>query len=251
MNARLAWLMIFGLVNAAFAQDSPDLLGSWAFTVKGRQADPRCGERIETGVLDIERKITPRAYRGKVRTVESSKRCPGSETNRSGATIRVKDDVVTVEYDEDGWAKDRLLLKGNIMEGSRGDGITTRWERAAQSTGDAPTAQQLADLENFLTRIEPELKASLEEQFFDNLEKNLARTGLTGEEASQVAGQTIERMTECMLEELRISVLARKLPIAQVLAQQNLSVVFNPQAMDVQTKQCVEDTSSNAGVRIR
>ena len=252
MKRLLTSVLLLSFALTALAQESPDLLGSWTFTVKGYEPDPRCGEVVHEGVLDIERKITARAYRGKVRTEQSTEKCRGSQLDSSSATIRVKDNVVTVEYDEDGWEKDRLLYDGDTMEGSRGKGIVTFWERQADGADDdAPTPEQLADLETFLGQVGPELNAALSEQYLANLEKNLGRTGLTDDEASQVAVQTISRMTDCMIEELRKSVLAQEIPIGKVLEQQNSSIVFNPQAMSPQTEQCVEDASWNAGVRIR
>ena len=233
-------------------QDAPDLLGEWSYAAKGHEPDARCGAIVHKGVLTIERKITPRAYRGKVRVEESSEKCRGTQTGSSGATIRVKDNVVSVEYDEDGWPKDRLLYEGDSMEGSRGNGVVTFWERVTEdAAGQGPTTKQLAELETFLEQVEPALNSSLSEQFLANLEKNLVKSGLTEDEAAQVAEQTMARMTSCMLEELRESVVAQEVPIEQVLAQQNVSVVFNPQAIDIKTNECVQDASWNAGVRVR
>ena len=248
----LTGFLLLALGAIATAQEAPDLLGEWTFSVKGQEPDPRCGALVHEGTLTIERKITPRAYRGKVRVEESSEKCRGSQTASSSATIRVKDYVVTVEYDEEGWPKDKLLYDGDTMEGSRGDGTVTFWDRVAEDAAEqGPTTEQLAELEAFLEQVEPELNASLSDQFLANLEKNLVKSGLAEDEAAQVAEQTISRMTACMLDELRASVLAQEVPIGQVLAQQNVSIVFNPQAMDMKTNECVQDASWNAGVRIR
>lgn len=234
------------------AQGGPDLLGDWALTVTGEEGDSRCGEIEHTGVLKVERQITARAYRGSLRIERSAEKCRGSEASSSDVTLRVKDDVVTLSYDEDGWDDDRLLFKGDTMEGSRGGGITTRWRRLDDTaSGGAPTSEQLADLDAFLRQVEPDLTAALNEQYLENLQKNLARTGLTEEEAAQVAEQTISRLGDCMLETIRGSVLAQEIPVRQILEQQNVSVVFNPQAMNMQSNQCIEDASWNAGVRIR
>lgn len=252
MAARLISVMLLSVGMAAMAQEPGDLLGTWTFTVKGHEPHPRCGKVVHEGVLQVERKITARAYRGKVRTEESFENCQGNQTNSSSATIRVKDRVVTIEYDDDGWEKDRLLLDDNTMEGSRGNGITTYWARDMDGSADnSPTAEQLADLDAFLQQVEPELTSSLSQQYLANLEKNLTKTGLTDDEAAQVAEQTIARMSACMIEELRESVLAQEIPVGQVLEQQNVAIVFNPQAIDVQTNECVQDASWNAGVRIR
>ena len=252
MYVRLTIIGLIVLNAPVLAEEVPDLLGDWTFMVKGYEPDARCGAIVHEGILTIERKITPRAYRGKVRVEESSEKCRGTQAGSSGATVRVKDNVVSVEYDEDGWPKDRLLYEGDSMEGSRGNGVVTFWERVAEDdAGQGPTTQQLAELETFLEQVEPELNSSLSEQFLGNLEKNLVKSGLTENEAAQVAEQTMARMTSCMLEELRDSVIAQEVSIDQVLAQQNVSVVFNPQAIDMKTNECVQDASWNAGVRIR
>ena len=172
------------------AEADPDLLGSWLLTVAGEEADPRCGAIRHTGVLQIERQITPRAYRGNLRFDRTSERCRGSETRSSSVTVRVRDDVVTLAYDEEGWEEDRLLYKGDSMEGSRGGGITTHWKRPASGVaGDAPTAEQLAQLDAFLGQIQPELTSALEDQYLQNLEKSLGKSGLSEAEAEQVAAQ--------------------------------------------------------------
>ena len=248
----LSFAGMLGPGGSAIAQDSPDLLGEWTYTARGHEPDPRCGAVVHEGVLIIERKITPRAYRGKVRLEESSENCRGTQTGTSGATIRVRDNVVSIEYDEDGWQKDRLLYDGDTMEGSRGNGVVTFWDRVTEdAAAEGPTTEQLAELETFLEQVKPELESSLNDQFLTNLEKNLGNSGLSAEEASQVAEQTISRMTSCMLDELRRSVVAQEVPIGQVLGRQDVSVVFNPQAIDIKTNECVQDASWNAGVRIR
>ena len=78
-----------------------------------------------------------------------------------------------------------------------------------------------------------------------------AITGLSGEEAAQVADLTIERMNSCMLGELRTAVEAQEIPVEKILEEQNVAVVFNPQSVDMRANACIQDAAWNAGVRIR
>ena len=234
------------------AQDAPDLLGTWAFEVDGLEPHPQCGESLQTGILEIERQVTARAYRGRVRAEDAYESCRGTQTSESLVTVRLKEDGrVTIEYDEEGLEKERLLLKDGAMTGSRGKGVSTRWERLPEQTSTGPTDDQIAALDAFLASVEPELQTTLRSEYRDNLRKNLLRTGLTGEEAGQVADLTLDRMTSCMLGELRSAVEAQEIPVEKILEEQNVAVVFNPQSVDMRANACIQDAAWNAGVRIR
>jgi len=253
MALRLTFVILVSLSCGAVAQEVPDLLGKWTYTVSGLEVHARCGQGVQTGELIVDRKVTARAYRGKARSEQSFEKCEGPNARESTATIRLKDDnVVTVDYDEEGWALDRLRYVDGEMTGDNGEGVTTHWIRAAASSDDlGPTAEQLAALDEFLSQVEPELSAELSSEYTSLLQKRLITTGLDQDEASQVAAQTVDRMTACMLDMIRKSVLAQEIPVDKILTQQDVEVIFNPQAMDVRTDECVQDASWNAGVRIR
>ncbi len=234
------------------AQETDDLLGAWTFEVDGLEPHPQCGESLQTGTLEVERKVTARAYRGRVRTEDSYEKCRGTQTSESMVTVRVKDDgLVTIDYDEEGWEMERLLLKDAAMTGSRGKGVTTSWQRKPDEVTTELTAEQITALDAFLTQVRPDLEQSLRGEYREKLRGNLVRTGLTGEEAGQVADLTIDRMTSCMLEEMLKAVEAQEIPVETILEQQNVAVIFNPQAMDMRANACVQDAAWNAGVRIR
>ena len=137
------------------------------------------------------------------------------------------------------------------MSGSRGKGVSTRWERLPEEVSSAPTAEQIEALDAFLSQVEPELADSLRTEYLGNLRQNLMRTGLSGEEAGQVADLTIERMTSCMLEELHKAVVAQEIPIGKILEDQNVAIIFDPQSVDMRANTCIQDAAWNAGVRIR
>jgi hypothetical protein len=236
----------------ALAQEGDDLLGTWTFEVDGLEPHPQCGESMQSGTLEVARKVTERAYRGRIRVEDSYEKCRGTQATESMVTIRVKDDgLVTIDYDEEGWEMERLLLQAGTMTGSRGKGVTTSWERQADDVRTGPTAEQIAALDSFLERVRPDLAESLRGEYREQLRKNLVRTGLTGEEAAQVADLTLDRMTSCMLVELRSAVEAQEIPVESILEQQDVAVIFNPESMDMRANACVQDAAWNAGVRIR
>ncbi len=249
--ARSLLILIASLAPAA-AQDVDDLLGTWTFEVDGLEPHAQCGESVQTGTLEVERKVTARAYRGRIRAEDSYEKCRGTQTTESTVTVRVKDDgLVTIDYDEDGFEIERLRLNDGEMTGSRSKGVSTRWERLPDQVEAGPTAEQIAALDAFLAKVTPDLATSLRSEYRENLRKNLVRTGLSGEEAGQVADLTIDRMTSCMVTELRNAVEAQEIPVEEILEEQNVQVIFNPQAMDMRANACIQDAAWNAGVRIR
>jgi hypothetical protein len=250
MRLTLALLILLGY--SASAQELPDLLGQWDYVLKGMEPHPQCGEATIVGELVIERKITARAYRGRARGEQTWEKCPGVTVTESAATIRIKDgNLVTIDYDEEGWTMDRLRVDGGKMDGDHGDGVTSQWVRADEVGGTDLTEEQIAELGEFLVEVEPELEAELSKMFRERLEKSLYKSGLSEEESSQVAGLTMTRMTSCMVEAIRESVLRFEMPIEQVLAGQNMALLFNPKNPDPLVAECVEDAEWNAGVRIR
>jgi len=253
MPSRLTFVALVSLSCSALAQEIPDLLGTWEYSVSGLEIHARCGQGIETGELIIDRKVTARAFRGKARSEQSFEKCEGANVRESAATIRLKNDnLVTVDYDEEGWEMDSLRYVDGEMTGDNGQGLSTHWVRANTTNDDeGPTAEQMAALDEFLSQIETELAAELGSEYRSDLQKRLKKTGLEQEEAGQVAEQTIDRMTACMIDMIRKSVLSQEIPVDKILTQQNVEVIFNPQSMDMRTDECVQDASWNAGVRIR
>ncbi len=252
MASRLACLLFLLFFVPAVAQETDELLGTWTFDVDGLEPHPQCGESVQSGTLQVDRKVTARAYRGRIRVEDSYEKCQGTQTSESMVTVRAKDDgLVTIDYDEEGFEKERLRLKDGTMTGSRSKGVSTRWERLPDQVAEGPTAEQIAALDAFLSQVEPDLTSTLRGEYREGLRKNLVRTGLNGEEAGQVADLTIDRMTSCMLGELRSAVEAQEVPIQSILDDQNVAVIFNPQSMDMRANTCIQDAAWNAGVRIR
>jgi hypothetical protein len=254
LKLKLIFLLFTFASCAAIAQEeTPDLLGVWTYTVSGLEPHPQCGAQTQTGELDIYRKITARAYRGNARSEESTEKCQGINVTESSATIRIKDgNRVTIDYDEDGWEMDILKFEDGTMTGEVGGGVRTHWARVNdQDLDEGPTPQQLAALDVFLEGVEAELNASLGEQYYEKLRKALWSSGLSEEESVQVATKTVERMTTCMLDMMRKSVIEQEIPIERILKEQNVNVVFNPQSVDVRTNTCIQDAAWNAGVPIR
>jgi hypothetical protein len=253
MASRLTLVILAGLACGAQAQEIPDLIGKWTYTVSGLELHERCGQGIEAGELVVERKIAARAYRGKMRAERSFEECQGSNVTESSATIRVKDgNLVTVDYDEEGWEMERLRFVDGALTGDARGGISTRWVRAVEQVADeGPTPEQLADLETFLQQVEPDLSATLKSEYFEKLRKSLWKSGLSTEDSVQIATLTIDRMTSCMLDMMRDSVMEQEIPIDKILQEQNVAVVFDPRSVDMRANTCVQDAAWNAGVPIR
>jgi hypothetical protein len=252
MAQRLTLLMLMALSSVALGQEVPDLTGTWQYTVHGLPVHERCGQAQQVGELVIDRKITARAYRGKARSVRSMEKCPGTDASESTATIRVKDgNLVTIDYDEDTWTMDRLRYVDGTMSGDLGDGISTTWQRFEEQGDDGGlTDEQIAEVDEFIGTIEPELNAALVEAFHEKYRKYLHKTGLSKADSSQVADLTVNRMTTCMLTMMRKSVLVQEVPISQLVSQRGVTFIFDPDNVDARTAECIKDAERNAGIRI-
>ncbi|MDJ0906879.1 MAG: hypothetical protein QNI96_12740, partial [Woeseiaceae bacterium] len=120
MASRHLCLLLLICLAPAAAQETDELLGTWTFDVDGLEPHPQCGESVQSGTLQVERKVTARAYRGRIRMEDSYEKCQGTQTSESMVTVRAKDDdLVTIDYDEEGFEKERLRLKDGTMTGSR------------------------------------------------------------------------------------------------------------------------------------
>jgi len=254
MKTILSLFLGIGVACSVLAQDEPpDMLGLWSFEVSGVEAHPRCGEAINTGEMDIYRKIAARAYRANVRAEQSYEKCPGSQFQETTATVRVKDNLITVDYDEDGWSMDRLRLVDGVMTGDNGKGVSTRWERAVDSTpdDDSLSEEQLAELEEFLDLVEPRILESLSDEYTKVLQKGLGKTGLEDADAAGVAELTLERMSACMVDMIRKEAITQQVPLGEILKYDSTIRGFNPKGVDFRGLECVDDAFMNAGVRIR
>ncbi len=250
------WLLsslVFGSGAFVYANELPDMLGTWTFEVEGIDSHPQCGEGILKGVMDVERKVTPRAYRGTVRTENAFENCEASMLSQSTVTVRVRDaDTITVSYDEEGWPPNKLFLKDGVMTGTTQDGLTMRWRRDDGGADIRPTEQQLADLYAFLEKIEPQVSSSLHDFYYEMISKALARgAGLKTDEAREVTGTMVGHMTDCMMDQVRRSALAGQIPVSQIMQGRNATLMFDPQAEEFIGDECVENAASNAGIRLR
>lgn len=244
--------MLLTLSSVTLAQEVPDLTGTWQYTIAGLPVHERCGQEQQVGELVIDRKITARAYRGKARAVRSMEKCPRTDASESTATIRVKDgNLVTIDYDEDNWKMVRVRYVDGTMSGDLGDGISTTLKRIEEQGEDGGlTDEQIAEVDEFIGAIEPELNAALVEEFHDKYRKYLYKTGLSKSDSSQVADLTINRMTSCMLNMMRKSVLVQEVPLGQLLSQRSVTFIFDPDNVDSRTEECIKDAERNAGIRV-
>lgn len=237
-------LLCSGVANA---QDTPDLLGIWTVSVTGYPDDPQCGEKSATGEAHVARKIAARAYRGTIRFREVFSKCKRTFASESVLTVRIRANKVTVEYDEEGWHSDSLLLNGDEMSGTDSSGVAIHWIRqTVAETVDAPLgAAEVADLESLLGDVKPRLEVALRKEFGSQLQRGIAKSGLEEEEVGQVVERTLDRMTSCVLDSVRDMVRVQGIPLEDTV------VVLDPRRMDFQNMKCVQDAAQNAGVRIR
>ena len=178
--------------------------------------------------------------------------CPGTDASERSATIRVKDgNLVTIDYDEDGWLMVRVRYVDGTMSGDVGNGVSVTWERLEEQSDDGGlTEEQLAELDEFIGALEPELSSALGDEFSEKYRKYLYKSGLSESDASQVADLTVERMTSCMLNMMRESVVVQEVPIEQILTQRGVALIFDPNNVDSRTEECIQDAERNAGIRI-
>jgi hypothetical protein len=237
----------------ALAQDAPDLLGKWTFEINGLADDLRCGEISEIGEMHVTRKIAARAYRGKVRSQQTSARCSGVVVGESAVTVRIRDNKVTVDYDEEDWTMDTLVLSGDEMSGRDSDGVASHWVReiVTHDQSGSSATPDTGHLETILGEIEPILTAELRSEFGKRLQRGVERSGLSEEEAGQVVDRTIERMTTCVLDSVREKLRAQGIPLGESVANNRTVLVLDPRRMDFKNMECIQDAGQNAGVTIR
>jgi hypothetical protein len=244
---------LFVLPGTVVGQEEADMLGKWTFTATGIPDDPRCGALSSGGEMKVERKITARAYRGSVRSYRSSERCKGRLITESAVTVRIRDNKVSIDYDEDGWTADSLILNGSAMTGTNESGIATEWIKQDTVEDQARTTSEAAmsEFESVLAEIEPKLTSQLRSEFGRRLQKGVERSGLSEEEAGQVVDRTLERMTSCVLDSVRETMRVQNVPLDGSVSNRNAGLVLDPRRMDFKSMECIQDAGQNAGVTIR
>ena len=257
MPAKITFVIIlgyvFGLSGGAVAQEETDMLGKWTYTATGFPDDPRCGAQSGGGEMQVKRKITARAYRGSIRTYRSTEKCRGTEFAESALTVRVRDNEVSIDYDEENWIADSLILDGTEMTGTDENGVTTKWRKQAvvENQVVVASAAAMSELEKYLVEVEAEVVERLRDYYEQRLEKGLKKTGLDKDEAHQVTELTIQRMLSCMLDMVRDDFKVEGLAFDDYLRNSHVRALLNPRAVDFRAVECVQDAALNAGVSIR
>lgn len=238
-----------GQIGIANSEPPADLVGRWLMEGTSPAASERCGARSVKAELLITKKITARAYRGTINSQETYENCPGTRTLTSGLTLRVRDNAISIEYDEDGWHKDSLLLQGDTMIGADKGGTQTTWTKQLEDLNTEPEID-LAALDEYLASLAPEYTKALRSEFGATMLQNLRRTGLSREESIEVATNTLDRMTECVLGLVRDEVLAKSIPVETLKRDPGAVKMLKPAEVDYRKVPCVHDAASNAGVMI-
>ena len=233
----------------AEAQESTDLLGKWRFELEEAD-DPRCGARKTLGEMHVSKKITARAYRGTTTVQSVTDRCGKVSESASGFTLRVRDDRISIEYDEESWTSDSLVLEGDRLNGYDSAGTPMEFVKQAVTVSER-TPEELAALDEFLESLAPDLSRELRAEFGQKMLQNLVRTGLSRDESIQVATQTVDRMTDCILDMARNQILERDIPIDDVVQGRNRTVLLQPENVDFREIECIYEAAQNAGVVIR
>jgi len=244
---------LFVLPGTVVGQEEADMLGKWTFTATGIPDDPRCGALSSGGEMKVERKITARAYRGSVRSYRSSERCKGRLITESAVTVRIRDNKVSIDYDEEGWVQDSLVLNGSVMTGTNEKGVVVEWNKQVAVQDQVPMTSEadMSELETVLAEIKPLLTSELRSEFGRRLQKGVERSGLSEEEAGQVVDRTLERMTSCVLDSVRETMRVQNVPLDGSVANRNAGLVLDPRRMDFKSMECIQDAGQNAGVTIR
>ena len=236
----------------AHAQELPDLTGKWSMTATGFEDDSRCGEISATGELDVARKIAVRAYRGKFVLRETFSKCDHTRVSESAVTVRIRDHKVSIDHDEDDWTRQSLFLTDAGMSGKDKDGVVSEWTR--QLASDEPVvdvAAAMQSLEVYLDEVEPHVMGQLRDYYVEKLTPGLVVSGLSEDEAGQVAELTMQRMLTCMFDDIRDMVRVQGVLLDDLLRNNKYVLTLNPRNIDFAGDQCVQDASLNAGVAIK
>lgn len=236
-------------IGIANSQQPAELVGRWLMEDTIPDASERCGTRSVSAELDITKKITARAYRGNMRIQEDFENCPGARNMTSGLTVRVRDNAVSIEFDEEGWREESMLLQGNTLRGSDESGNQTTWIRQADA-GETESVVDVDALDAYLDSLIPDYAKALRAEFGAKMLQNLRRTGLTREESIEVATNTVNRMAECVLGMVRAEVIANAIPLETLQRDHSAVNMLEPSEVDYRKIPCVHDAASNAGVMI-
>ncbi len=233
----------------AAAQNAPNLVGLWT-SEKVDSEKGRCGATSVITRLDVTKKITARAYRGSVSTLRTSAECGVTPMDDSNFTLRVRDNYVSIEYDEEGWSSQDLVLKGNMLSGVDEDGAPLQYTRASDRR-QRVEQHDFSALDELLAEMRPGLYDELGNEYGTRMLRNLRRTGLDSKQARQVAEETMWRMADCVIAMVREDLVAMSLPMDQLLNSNQARVLLNPKQLDYRDYECIYDTAMNAGVIIK
>ncbi len=242
-----------GAMATAYAQDEPDLLGKWTFTGTGPPASDRCGEITLAGELQVTKKITVRAYRGNFFVRETTAKCRNVLSRNSGVTLRIKEDKVSIEYDDDGWESDALVLSHSVMTGKRSNGVATRWTRQTTSaTGvRSLTLEEESELDAFFRELEPEFANELRRLLGGRIQAAIEGSGIEAEEARLMTDQTLDRMAACAVVAFKKEIRADPKSLERIVAGGRKAPAINPRSVDFKKIECIQSAALNAGVQIR
>ena len=243
-------LILTAILTGVSAQEQPDLVGLWRFEVVEDEKDPRCGQLTTIGEMHVTKKITARAYRGNTQVLHQSDRCGTIGHATTGFTMRIRDNNVSVDYDEEqGWADETLVFDGESLTGSDAEGTEMKFVRVVErEIGTA--AIDMGALNEYLESLRPDYSAALRKEYGANMLQNLRKTGLSREESMEVAVTTIDRMTDCVLDIVRQDVVAMGISLEDLKTNRSRYQMLQPESVDYREIECVYDTATNAGVII-
>ena len=252
-NCLVSLACLMGAMGTAYAQDEPDLLGKWTFTGTGHPASDRCGEITLAGELLVTKKITARAYRGRFDVRETTAKCSSVLSRNSGVTLRIKGDKVSIEYDDDGWESDALVLSHTVMMGKRSNGVATRWTRQTIAATDVRsiTPEEESALDALFRELEPGLANELRKHLGGRIRDAIERSGVEAEEARLMTDQTLDRMTACAVVALKNEIRADPESLERIIAGGRNVPAIDPRSVDFQKIECIQSAALNAGVHIR
>lgn len=233
----------------AAAQNAPDLVGLWT-SERVDSEKGRCGVTSIITRLDVTKKITARAYRGSATTLRSSAECGVTPMEESSFTLRIRDNNISVEYDEVGWPSQDFVLEENRLTGKYDDGAPLEFARAVDSSDPVETLD-LSALDELLAEMRPGLYDELGNEYGTRMLRNLRRTGLDSKQARQVAEETMWRMADCVIAMLREDLVGMAQSMDQLMNSQQAQMLLDPKELDYREYECINDTAMNAGVIIK
>jgi len=247
------WLALLIAVTAvARAQDTHDLVGEWAFTGSGFPTSDRCGDVMLSGRLLVTKKITVRAYRGKFDVRETTSKCRSVLARSSEVTLRIKGDKVSIEYDDDGWESDSLVLSRSEMTGKRSNGVETLWIKQTHASDvRSLTSREVSELDELFRALEPDFAAELRRRLGRRIRAAIEKSGVDSKKAKVMSDQTLNRMAACAVVSLKKQVRAKPESLEQILVRGRYAPAINPRSVDYAKMECIQAAALNVGVIIR